>query len=486
MTRLLRRLAAAALVGSLLLAAGCSTNPATGEQMFNVLSPEQERELGAREHEDILKAFGGAYEDPALQAYVDRVGQRIARHGERPDLDYTFTVLDSPVVNAMALPGGYVYVTRGLLALAEDEAELASVLGHEIGHVIARHAGQRVSQSLVAGLGMAILGAAVDNPDLMNIAGVGAQAYLQSYSRDQEHEADTLGIRYMARAGYDPRASASLLAKLREHSRLQARIEGKDPDAVDRFDIMATHPRALERVQRVAQAAPAVAEARLGRDAYLRVIDGLLYGARPADGYIRGQSFVHPVLRFRFRVPEGFRLVNTDEAVYAGDGRGNLILLDADRWRGGDMRAYLEGVWAPRAGLREVERIEINGLPAATGVTRVRLESGPADVRLVAIDFGGGRVFRFTFLTRPGMTGALGVDLRRTTYSFERLSVEEAGRIRPYRLRVHEVRPGETVAALAARFPYDDGWNEERLRLLNGLAPGEPLVPGALVKLVVE
>ncbi len=483
MTRLL---AAAVAAVSLLALAGCAENPATGQPMFNMLSPDQERQLGAREHESVLEAFGGAYADPALQDYVDAVGQRLARHGEGEGIAYTFTVLDSPVVNAMALPGGYVYVTRGLLALADSEAELASVLGHEIGHVVARHAGQRVSQSLVAGLGLAILGAAVDTPELVDVAGFGAQAYLQSYSRGQEHEADDLGIRYMVQAGYDPQASAALLRKLHAQARLEARLAGRDPDSVDAFNIMATHPRALERVQRVAQAAAPGTAGQVERGAYLGVVDGLVYGARPEDGLVRGRSFVHPVLRFRFEVPEGFDIVNSDEAVYAGDGSGNVVAFDGARWRGTDMAAYLQGVWATGARLQEVERITVNGLPAATGTTRVQLESGARDARLVAIGYGEGQVYRFIFLTRPDMTEALALPLRRTTYSFEPLDAEAAGRVRPYRLRVHTVQAGETAAALAARFPHGDGHELERFRVLNGLAAGEEPAPGRRVKLVVE
>ena len=232
MTYRTRRLPVAILVSALALAPACSRveNPATGRSEYTTLSAEQERELGAQEHPRILQQFGGAYSDEELQAYVQAVGNRVAANSDQPDAEFTFTLLDSEVPNAFALPGSYVYITRGLLALAETEAEMAGVLGHEIGHVTARHTAQRQTQATGAGvlatlatIAAAVLGGEVAGQLAQQATGVGAQAYLASYSRDQEFQADDLGVGYMTAAGYDPEAMATFLEKLAAEFRARPR-----------------------------------------------------------------------------------------------------------------------------------------------------------------------------------------------------------------------------------------------------------------------
>ncbi|MDP6883806.1 MAG: M48 family metalloprotease, partial [Rhodospirillales bacterium] len=236
----------------LLSLAGCSTNPATGEQSFTAfMSRADEMRVGAEEHPKILKQFNGAYREGQVAAYAHRVGAALAGVSEITDMPFTFTVLNTDKVNAFALPGGYVYITRGLLALAGDEAEMAGVLAHEIGHVTARHTAQRYSKSIAANLGLTVLGvlgsAAGAPPGLGDIASFGAQAYLQGFSREQEMEADMLGARYLARAGYDVGAMSGFLAKLQRHDRLEAALK-EIPDPAARFNIMSTHPRTAERI----------------------------------------------------------------------------------------------------------------------------------------------------------------------------------------------------------------------------------------------
>ena len=269
-----------------------------------------------QEHPKLVQQFGGSYDTAELSAYVDRVGQSLARFAEVQDVRYSFTVLDDDDINAFALPGGYVHVTRGLLALASNEAELAGVLGHEIGHITARHAAQRYSSATAANLGigvLSILGTVAGLPPSVTEATgsglqTGAAIYLQSYSRDQEMEADRLGIRYMTRAGYDPEAMVTFFRKLDAWSRLEAMMAG-DPGAAERLDIMASHPRTADRVQQAAQTRrfDAGAGGRTEPGPYLKAIDGLLFGDSPSQGFRRGRDFIHPELRIAFRVPEGLR-----------------------------------------------------------------------------------------------------------------------------------------------------------------------------------
>jgi len=476
----------ALLAGCLLLLSACAVNPATGERQFTALLPaEQEASLGAEEHPKILAEFGGAYEDPELQAMLDRLGQRLAAGTERPEVSYTFTLLDSDVVNAFALPGGYVYVTRGLLALANSEAQLAGVVGHEIAHITARHTAERYSRGTLAQIG-AVLAGVFGGQQIGQAAAAGAQLILAGWSRDQELEADRLGLRYMAQLGYDPLEMARFLDTMGRHAQLQALLAGK-PGAADTFSYLQTHPPTGNRVERAVEIARTVpgTPARAERDAYLRALDGVIYGDSPENGFVRDRVFAHPGLGFRFEVPEGFRLLNGQRTVTAvGPQENTLIVFDAAPTQGAaDPAAFIRNVWAPQAPLAGLERIEINGLPAATARSQVRSQAGALDARLVAIRWDADTFYRFLFLNPAGLTGGLSVPFRETTYSFRALTAAERAGLRPYRIEVVEVRPGQTVADFVRRMPFDD-YAEERFRVLNDIAPGTGLQAGRLVKIV--
>ena len=475
---MLRRLMFA--VPAALMLSACQ---ATG-QGFNIIPQSQEAEMGAEAHPDILKEFGGAYDDPEVQAYVAGIGQRLAQAGAGAAGEFRFTVLDSPIVNAMALPGGYVYVSRGLMALADTEAELAGVIAHEIGHVTARHSSQRMSRAVVGELLAGVLGSVVGVPGVGDVAQLGAGAYLQSFSRDQEREADELGIATLTKAGYDPHAMASFLDKLYQQSRLEAVLAGRSPDEIDEFNFMASHPRTRERVQAAAAATAGIAKGGAeGRDQLLARIDGMTYGSDPKEGIIRERVFLHPGLGFRFEVPQGFTLINGENKVIATSKQGGVIQFDTAQG-GGDMLSYLGERWGAKLRLSGGESIRINGLPAATAMTRVQGEQGPADLRLVAIDGGDGTIFRFLFVSPAGET-RFDEGYKRTTYSFQRLSASEARAIRGYKIDVVTVRAGETAASLANRMEVPDH-KDERFRVLNGLKAGENPPVGSKVKLVVE
>ncbi|MCH8091039.1 MAG: M48 family metalloprotease [Proteobacteria bacterium] len=472
----------------LVVPGGCAVNPATGEQMFSVMSPGEEARIGREQHPKLIKAFGGRYDDRALGDYVTAIGRRLVAVSELPGPGFTFTVLNSGKVNAFALPGGYVYITRGIIALANSEAELAGVIAHEIGHVTARHAAQRYSQRVAAGLGLTLLGVLTGSGDLVRAAGTGAELYLRSYSRRHELEADTLGIRYLRRAGYDPGAMAGFLANLEAHSILEARLAGNDTARAEGTNLLSTHPRTIERVRKAAQASAniAVKNPVVGREAYLGRIDGMLFGADPAEGYIRGRLFAHPGLGFRFTVPPGFRLVNTRARVIAhGPGKSVIIFDRAGKPVRGSLVGYLRRVWARGVALQDVEPLTVNGMGAATGRVRLDTRRGPIDARLLAIRYDADKIYRFVFITPAGLTRELSLELRRTTYSFRRLGIGEARRLRPRRLRIHRVEPGDTADGLARRMPFAER-RRQRFEVLNGLSPGANLTPGRLVKIIAE
>lgn len=484
---ILRRSLAALACAGLLALGACSTNPATGEQSFTAfMSPEEELRIGADQHPKILEEFGGAYDDPELGAYVATLGARLAAVSERPDLDFTFTVLNSPVVNAFALPGGYVYVSRGLVALANSEAELAGVIGHEIGHVTARHAAERYSRSVLVSLGAGLLGAISGERAVADLANLGGGLYLRSYSRDNEFEADSLGLRYMTSVGYEPGAVADFLTSLGAQTSLEARLRGSDADP-NAFNLLATHPRTVDRVREAQQATGALQPGRVEREAYLRRIDGMLYGDDPAQGFVRDRTFIHPVLRFKFTAPPGFTLLNSSKRVEGKRGNDLAMVFDGTRETSGvSMVEYLaRSKWTSNLQLSDLQPIDVNGLDAATAVAPVPSQPGRLAYRIVAIRTSAMQIYRFVFLGSPNTLRASDVDLRRSIYSFALLSEDEAAAYKPYRLRIVRVQAGDTVDGLATRMP-DGPERREKFLVLNGLQDGAPLTTGMLVKIVAE
>lgn len=470
---------------------GCiSTNPATGRTSFTgFYSLEDDIRMGREEHPKILKEFGGEYDDRKLQSYVDHIGKKAATRTEYPQLPYKFTILNSKIVNAFALPGGYVYVTRGLLSLASSEAEVAGVISHELGHVNARHTAERMSTAMIAQLGVGLLGIATKNEQLAQIASQGAAAYIQSYSRQQEFEADTLGVRYMSRVGYDPEAMVTFLDTLRDHSILEAEMNGLPPGTVDEYNIMATHPRTKDRVEKSMKeaAAEVVRNPVEGRDDHLNAIDGMMYGDDPKEGIIQGRRFVHPKMKFEFTVPDEFVLHNGASRIVANDPKGALVVFDMGKVRTGvTMQAFIRDVWAKDIPLNNLEAIDINGMKAATAHFQVDQGKGPMDYRLVAARGNGETVYRFLFLSPAARTGALSEGFRYTTYSLRRLSDEDAADIKPYRLIVVPIVEGDTIAALSRNMPEGKKFEAEAFRVLNDLKPGDPLPAKGRVKVVVS
>jgi predicted Zn-dependent protease len=501
MTRWIRLLCWPLLTIGLALQPGCDRveNPATGEMEYTTLSPAQERQIGEEQHPLILQQFGGEYPDPELQAYVDEVGEQLAAASDLPEAEFTFTLLDSEVANAFALPGGYVYLTRGLLALAENEAEMAGVLGHEIGHVTARHSAQRQTRATGAGLvatlgtiGAAILGGEMAGRLAQQVTGVGAQAYLAGYSRDQELEADQLGIRYLARAGYDARAMASFLEKLNAESDLQRQLAGDEGEGAA-MSWFATHPRTLDRVKQAVEEIGESAEGRIGRDQYLARIDGLVYGENPSQGLVRGSRFVHPDLGFAFEAPSGFRLANTPQAVIGRDRQNRQMLFTLADPDGRSLEEYVAGpglqqvarlAQAEVSRPRGVQTFRVDGRPAASASATLRKGDTLADVGLAAID-AGDSTYQFIFLSPGQMSRDEARAYRSTVESFRRLDEAEAARFEAKRIRVVPVESGQSAQELADRMAVEAA-PREQFAILNALALNDGLRSGEQVKLVVD
>jgi predicted Zn-dependent protease len=485
--RRIRRLGAALMLPLWLALSGCAVNPATGGIDLMLVSPEEEKEIGRETHAQVLAEFGGVYYDPVLAALVRRVGERLADTVELQNYDYSFTILDTPSVNAFALPGGYIYVTRGLLALIGSEEELAGVLGHELAHVNARHGARSLSRVKARNRYCEIMLCESELPVLSDLALVGAWLAFDGFTHAQEFEADAIGMRYLNRAGYGTAAMVSFLQKLKAHGDLETRIASETgKSGALRYD--STHPLTAERIDRAVVLSDGYEDdAPAGDPAeYLAAIDGMLYGNSREYGFVIGRRYAHPIRQITFRVPEGYDLYANSRQVTAVGPDGALIVFEPSRllFRGA-MRDYLATVWAAGVQLEDLRDIEINGMKAATGWLRRETERGVMDFRLVALRLGSGVIYRVLFISPARMTPLLAPGMRQATYSLRRLSESEAAALKPQRIRVVTVAPGEDIASLAARTNFAD-FRVDRLAVLNGLAAGETVAPGRLIKLVRE
>ncbi len=440
-----------------------------------------------REHQRILATYGGVYNDPRLQTVIEQMVDRLVAASEKPDLHYKVTILNSQSINAFALPTGQLYVTRGLIALADDDSELASVIAHEMGHVIAKHAELREKEEQQVDLVNRVVTDVVSDPAAGALALAKSKLELASFSQKQEFEADAIGIGIAARAGYDPYGAARFLTAMERNSEIKPEQTGSINPAAP--DFLSSHPSTPERVtQAIANArqykAPASVspqEREQARDAYFDDIDGMVFGEDPSEGFVRGRRFLHPKLGFTFTAPEGFTLDNTAQAVLGVKrGGGEALRLDVVRVPAEQtLSQYLNSGWIENIDAATVEDVTINGFPGATAVAK----GDQWDFRLYAIRFGSD-VYRFIFAAKH-RTAETDRSFRESMDSFRRMSLAEIEQAKPLRVKILKVAPGDTVEKLAGRMALADR-AAERFRVLNGIEPGDRLKPGSEVKIVVE
>ncbi len=457
----------------------CSINPATGERQLSLISEAQEVSIGRQASEQVAQSMA-MVENEALQAYVSRLGQSLASASERPDLPWSFQVIDDPGPNAFALPGGFIYVTRGMLNLMENEAELVSVLGHEIAHVTARHSVAQISRAQLAQLGMGLgMIFAPELRPLADLAGLGLNLLMLKYSRDAEREADELGFGYARQQNYSVAEMADVFHALGRMS------EREQQSALPTW--LATHPAPEERVEDVrARLEGRISEdpnAIVGRETYLEHIDGLVYGPNPRNGFFRDGVFYHPNLAFQFAVPPQWQTQNLSRAVAGaspqGDAAAQLTLASGDD-PAEAMRRFLaqEGVRPGRA----VER-SINGLDAATGVFQAQTQQATVTGYVTFIAHGGNLYQLVTYAAaqafaqyQPTFDDIIG--------SFARLEDPDILEVEPAVTRVVEVDQAMTLAEFDRRHP--SAIDVEELAIINQLEGPESRIPaGTLVKRVV-
>lgn len=446
---------------------------------------DSERKIGIEAHPQLVQQFGGAMQGRAAD-YVRTVGQRIAGASgmsARPQ-DYTVTLLDSSVNNAFALPGGYVYISRQLLALMNNEAELAFVMGHEVGHVAAQHSQKRQNRSTLTGLGAAILGAVTGSNIVGQLANAGAQVATLGYSREQERQADSLGLRYLSQINYDPMASGSTLASLGAQTALEARLTGQSAQNVPGW--LSTHPANAERVARIRkEAATFVSKAgarTTNRDALLDAIDGMPYDDNAQQGVVEGTRFRHPGLRLSFQAPAGFTLANSAAAVTGTKGSARFQF-SGGKPEGQSLAAYSAKVWTSvgQQTAPQVQISRINGIETAISTVRTKSGNSQVDATLAVYRWGDDAWYQMLMLTPAGQDAGYNSLIN----SVRRLTAQEASAIRGHRVQVVRVQRGDTVQSLAARMDYNDD-KLARFTILNGIAADAQLAVGSRVKIITR
>ncbi|WP_137042915.1 M48 family metalloprotease [Pseudolabrys sp. FHR47] len=471
---------------SLAVLAGCTQAPSTPRQVSLPIPRTIEREAPptatVRENARILASYGGVYENPRLQADIEQTVAKLVAASERPDLKYQVTMLNSPAINAFALPNGNLYISRGLIALAADKAELASVLAHEMGHVIARHAAIREEQARQNALVSQVVSEVLSDPNMGALALAKSKLTLASFSRAQEFEADGIGVGISSRAGFDSFGAARFLTAMQRNADLKngRKTENVDPQVVD---FMSSHPATPERVKNALANARQVGGPGNGtrdRDAYLAAIDGMVYGEDPSEGFARGRRFLHPKLGFTFVAPDRFSLDNTAQAVLGlKDGGDEALRLDVVSVPAEQrLSDYLKSGWIDNVDPSSAEEFTVNGFQAATAAAKGERWS----FRLFAVRFGSD-VYRFIFAARS-LTAENDRAFRESVSTFRRMSLKESAGVKPLHIRVVTVKPGDTIDKLADRMASDH--KLARFLLLNGFSANDKLKPGEKVKLVME
>lgn len=456
--------------------AGCQTVAATGERRLNLISESQEIQMG-READQQIVASMGLYADPQLEEYVEAMGQKIAATTERPDLPWTFRIVDDDVVNAFALPGGFIYVTRGILSTLTNEAELAGVLGHEIGHVTAKHSVIRISEAQLAQLGLGV--ASIVSPGLQNylpLAGIGLQLLFLRFSRDDETQADELGVRYMAGVGEDPRELIGVMQALDAVSKAQG--GGAIPEW------LSTHPTPANRERRLAEQMQVLGVGErqfepVDRDGYLRRLSGMVYGKNPREGYSRGSTFYHPDLQFLLVFPQEWKVVNQKQAV-VGISPQQDAAIQLSLARESTVGAAAQGLFNQEGVTPQgVRRISVNGLPAEIGTFTAQTDQGILQGQAAFISYGD-RVFQILgYSGQPNWPRYAGA-VQDALYSFNRLTDPQALSVQPMRLQVQEVSRRMTLEELNGLNP--SAIPIEELALINRMQPDTVLEAGQLVK----
>jgi len=472
----MRRSKLTAVVGAAVVIA-CATNPATGKRQLMLVSEGQELAMGKEADQQAVAAYG-LYPDPQVQAYVDEVGKRLAARSERPSLPWSFKVVDDPAVNAFALPGGYIYVTRGIMSHLRSEAELVAVLGHEIGHVTGRHSANQMSKQQLA-MGGLIVGMAV-KPKLQRFGGLAQQALgllFLKFGRDDENEADELGLRYMTREAYDPREMLEVFGVLDRVTRA-AGGGGRMPDW------LSTHPSPENRLARIQGqiAATGASGTVVNRTEYLRRLDGMVFGDNPREGFFRGNTFYHPDLRFQLSFPQGFKTQNQKQAVAgvseAQDAMIALTLVAGASPEDAARQFFSQGgIQAGRAG-----RDTIGGLPGYTALFEATTQESVLQGEVSFVSYEG-KIYRILAYTPASRFAAYQNPFHAAIRSFSPLTDSRYLGVQPKRLDLVKLDRQMALPEFARAYPSTV--EVGMIGLINRVGTNQMLPGGELAKRVV-
>jgi predicted Zn-dependent protease len=467
--------AAAVALAATMVVSGCATNPVTGKREFTLVSENQEIQMGKGAAEEVAQSIG-IYDNAATQRYVESLGKKIAAQSERPDLPWSFQVVDDPVVNAFALPGGYIFVTRGLMAHMNSEAQLVSVIGHEIGHVTAKHSVKQISRAQVAQL--ALLGGMIVSDTVAALGQVGAaglSVLFLKYGRDAERQADDLGFKYTVAQGYDVRAMPAVFGTLKRVS------ESAGAERLPNW--MSTHPSPDERIERISKRI-AAENPPPGRDevaGYLAVTDGLTFGPNPRQGFFDNGVFKHPDLKFQMTMPPGWKATNLTQAVIA-EAPGGKAAFQMTLAKEASPPQALE-TFAANQAVSAVEKVDVpmHGLQASSARFQAKTEGGQV-AGLVTFVSHQGKTFQLLGLAPPESFATQEPTFKQVQGSFGPLTDQAALSVQPARVKLVTVPSAMTFAEFAQRNP--SGLSTEKLAIVNQLEPGTRLTAGQKIKIV--
>jgi predicted Zn-dependent protease len=476
-------------LGLATLLAGCQSFPNSVEQqnfqpsdrpitVDTVERNDRIAELARAQHPRILATYGGEYSDPKLERMVAKVVGSLTTVSSNPTQTYRITILNSPNVNAFALPGGYLYVTRGLLALANDSAELAAVIAHEMGHVTANHGLQRQQKEAEEILATKVVTDVLGESPTAKVALIRGKLRLAQFSRNQELEADAIGVKTVALAGYDPTAAARFLQSMADYSNFRSISGATDPS----LDFLASHPNAPQRIELARMHARqfGAQKGATDRDSFLTGVDGLLFGDTPEEGYVRDNTFMHPGLGVTFTVPSNFVIDNSAAAVTAtGPGEMAIRFDGVSLDKNVTLTDYIRSGWVTGLDPASVRTDTINGNEAA--IASARAEGWQFDITIVRV---GGQVYRL-LTAAPLANTNINVVARSVGASFRALNGQEKAALKPLKVRVITVRPGDTVGSLSARMSGVDR-KLDLFRLLNSLSPVASVSAGDKVKIITD
>jgi predicted Zn-dependent protease len=468
----------AALIG--LIAWGCATNPATGRRQVILMSEQQEIQLG-READAQIRAQMGLYDDQELQRYVSAVGARLTGAAHRPSLPWSFAVVDEAAVNAFALPGGFIYITRGILPFLRNEAELAAVMAHEVGHVDARHSAQQYSNQTLAGGGLAVLGILVpETRPAQDLASLGLGVAFLKFGREDELEADKLGLGYATANGWHPAGMPGLLTTL-------ARLDEATGSSRGVPNWALTHPPASDRVVRIQEmvaSAPAAATTTNAAP-FERQIEGLVFGDSREKGIVRGNEFLHPILRFAVRFPEGWEIANGAEQVLARQGESTSTAMLLQLGAGTGPVEQVASASMAKSGWREIEgdRTRINGLEAYVGTYQGVMSNTPVMIRAAHVR-SGDQLYVIAGVAPSAEFNRAAPAFASSIGTFRALTPQEADRIQPNRIDFQVVQRGDTWESIARR-AKGVTIRPANLAIMNGSDAATPPQPGQRVRIVV-